>query len=88
MQLHDFDGLWFMQRAEMLEAGVEPSVYTFNAKVKTECIVGDFESACETIVGMMEGQLKPDVTTWQAMLAAAHRCQRSDVVDWVSCTNS
>lgn len=68
----------------MLQAEVQPGLFTFNAKVKTECIVGDFESACDTIAGMMEGQVQPDVTTWQAILAAAHRFQRSDVVKWVS----
>ena len=74
-----------LQWDHMLQTGVEPNLYTYNAKIKTECIVGHFDAAFDTVANMMESQPQPDSTTWQTILAAAHRFQRSDMVERVSC---
>lgn len=68
----------------MLQSGVEPNLYTYNAKVKTECMVQDFDAAFDTVANMMAGQPQPDRITWQTILAAAYRFGRSDVVQQVS----
>ena len=78
------DDLFMLQWDHMIQTGVEPNLYTYNAKIKTECMVGAFDAAFETIASMMGSQPQPDSTTWQTILAAAHRLQRSDVVERVS----
>lgn len=68
----------------MLQSGVEPNLYTYNARVKTQCAVEDFDAALETVTDMISSQTQPDGTTWQTILAAAYRSERRDVVEQVS----
>ena len=73
-----------LQWDHMLETGVEPNLYTYNAKVKTESIVGDFDAAFQTIGDMLDRDPQPHATTWQAILDGAHLHDRHDVVEEAS----
>lgn len=73
-----------LQWDHMWETGVKPHLYTYNAKVKAESIVGDFDAAFRTIGDMLDGDPQPNATTWQAILEGAHLHERFDVVEEAS----
>ena len=73
-----------LQWSEMLQQGIQPTHYTYNAKVKVESSVGDFDEALHTVQEMEAHGIKPYKVTWDSILLMAEQMNRSDVVQQVS----
>ena len=70
-----------LQVDQMIDRGVMPTVWTYNAALKVDCYAGDFEQALQALQGMMaHPDTQPNQATWHVVLSAAQLNHRQDVV--------
>ena len=68
----------------MTHQGIQPTPYTYSAKVKVESSVGDFDKALYTVQEMQAHGIKPDKSTWHVILSIAQQMSRADVIEQVN----
>ena len=65
----------------MMNRGVMPTVWTYNAALKVDCYTGDIEQALQALQGMMTyPDTQPNTATWHMVLSAAQHNRRQDIV--------
>lgn len=73
-----------LQWSEMLQQGIQPTSFTYSAKVKVESSIGEFDEALHTIQEMQTQGIMPDKVTWHVILFMAKQMNRPDIVQQAS----
>ena len=85
MTLATTESLHVLQWTDMIHQGIQPTPYTYSAKVKVESSVGDFNAALRTVQEMQAHGIKPDKSTWHVILSMAQQMSRADIIEQVNC---
>ena len=68
----------------MRSRGIQPDVWTYNALIKAECILGDVAKAARVVDAMEAAGCMPNYHTWGVLLQTAEVASRADLAAAVS----